>query len=411
MTNGKFTAIVGGKVITPNVTIPEGIVLIQDSQIRQVGPSENVPIPENAELLDASGKIVCPGFIEIHIHGGYGITLGNVEESLDSPTGTVAGDIRLFADALPAVGITSFIPTFSASSFDVSLRMLAEATKAIDDPGDGAQILGLQMEGPYFNPSPKGPYDRYPASGAQQAEHFRKPSLNELHEMMEVSGGHLKMMCLSPEIDGAVDIIKEMALVGIVASGAHSLASYEETLVAVDAGMRTVTHLYNGMRRQDHREPGIIEASLVCNEISSQIIADGIHVHAPAFEIAYRCKGNERLIITTDNTVYAGMPNGLYKDTAGRELEKTDDYVRIVDSVLAGSVMPMNRQLHTIVHDMGIPLEDAITMASVAPSHLLGLQDRKGSLEPGRDADVLILDDQFVVCTAFCRGILSHVGH
>jgi N-acetylglucosamine-6-phosphate deacetylase len=402
-------ALVGGRVITPFETFEPGTVLVIGAQIQNVGRVGSVTIPPSTKIVDVSGKIVCPGFVEVHIHGYGGVMMGSPDSSPSSPTGTISGDILAVASRLPATGITSFLPTLlAASTLEGILESLREASKAKAEVREGAQILGIHMEGPYFNPAPKGPYDRYPPGGAIPAELARRPSVEELHQMVEASMGPLRMMSLSPEIDGALDLIREMNDLGIVASGAHSFASYDETLAAVEAGMRTVTHMFNGMRRQDHREPGIIEASLVSDKITGQIIADGIHVHLPSLEIAIRCKGRDNLIITTDNTAYAGMPNGSYQDAMGRHLTKTDEYVRIVDGPLYGSVMAMNRQLHTLVSHLGLPIEDAIRMATLVPARLIGALDFKGSLEPGRDADIVALDEQFAVHLALCRGVEAY---
>lgn len=402
-------ALVGGQVITPFEAFGPGTVLVSGAQIQNVGQVGSVTIPPSTKIVDVSGKIVCPGFVEVHIHGYGGVMMGNPDSSPSSPTGMISGDILAVANMLPATGITSFLPTLlAANTLEGILEALRESSKANAGAREGAQILGIHMEGPYFNPAPKGPYDRYPPGGAIPAELARHSSVEELHQMVEASMGYLRMISLSPEIDGALDLIHEMNGSGIVASGAHSFASYDETLAAVEAGMRTVTHMFNGMRRQDHREPGIIEASLVCDRITGQIIADGIHVHPPALEMAVRCKGKDNLIISTDNTAYAGMPNGSYRDAMGRPLIKTDEYVRIVDGPLFGSVMPMNRQLHTLVSRLGLSMADTIHMATVVPARLIGVLDSKGSLEPGKDADILVVDEHFAIHLALCRGVEAY---
>ena len=170
--------------------------------------------------------------------------------------------------------------------------------------------------------------------------------------------------------------------------------------------MRTVTHLYNGMRHQDHREPGIIEAALACDAITAQVICDGIHVHRPALEIALRCKGVARLVVTTDNVAYTGLPDGTYVDR-GRRLVKTADCATIGEGRLFGSVMPMNRQLRTLARGLGWSPSDAVRMATLVPANLAGVADRKGSLEPGKDADIVVMDDDFDVCLTLCRGEIA----
>ncbi len=407
-----LTAIIGGKVITPFRVITEGVILVEGELIKEIGAKQSVSIPPTAKKIDYHGKLICPGFIDLHIHGYGGILLGNLENSPLSAKRSICEDVKLFAKKIIATGITSFLPTLLISSdYRDIVDIMSEMGNAIQDHqdhGDGAEILGIHLEGPYFNPSDQGPFDRYHPRGAQPSKYFRKPDVAEINDLLDVSNNELKMVCLSPEIDGAIDYIKELRNKEIIASGAHSFASYIETMRAVDAGMNTVTHMYNGMRRQDHREPGIIEASLVNDQIVIQIIADGIHVHQPAFEIALRCKGKENIAITTDNMPYAGMPNGSYVDVTGRPLLKTDQIVQIVDGPLFGCVMPMNRQLATIYQNHSWPIEDIIYMATVTPARLIGREGSKGSLEKGKDADILILDENFDIHGVFCKGTLTY---
>lgn len=408
MTNQKL-ALVEGRVITPVDVIEPGTVLVSGSKIEAVGPSDSITIPPETRIVKVPDMIVCPGFVELHLHGFGGVMMGSLESSPDSPTGTIKGDILAVASMLPATGITSFLPTLlAADTLEGILAMLQEASAAKAEEKASAQILGIHMEGPFFSTEPKGPYDVWPPGGSIPAELARKPSVEELQQMAEASNEDLLMVSLSPEIEGAVELIQRMREQGIVPSGAHSFASYDETLLAVEAGMHTVTHLFNGMRHQDHREPGIIEASLVCDEITGQIIADGIHVHPPALEMAIRCKGTDNLAIMTDNTAYAGMPNGNYRDIIGRPLIKTDEYVQIIGATLYGSVMPMNRQLYTLVSKLDVSPKDAIHMATVVPARIIGISEFKGMLQSGKDADILVMDDQFNVQQAFSRGVEVH---
>lgn len=393
----------GGRVVTPAQVLPRGDVLLQGERIAAV--SERLTLPPGGRVLDVAGKTVCPGFVDIHIHGFAGVMVGNLQASPASPTGTIKGDIQAVSRRLPQAGTTSWLPTLlGAYSYEAILAALAESASAMDEGQDGAEVLGLHMEGPFFNPAPKGPYDRWPPGGVIPKDLARRPSITELMEMIEASRGRMRVMSFSPELDGALDMIRVMVEHGVVASGAHSFASYEQTIAAVAAGMTTVTHMFNAMRHQDHREPGIIEASLVCDGITGQVISDAIHVHPPALQMAVRCKGLDNLAITTDNTPYAGMPNGPYSDLAGRPLIKTDEYVMVVDGPLFGSVMPMNRQVRTMMRSTGVSLQAAIGMATVTPARLIGVLERKGSLTAGKDADVLVLDDDLNVEMAFCKG-------
>lgn len=403
--NGKTTAITGGKLIIPSQVFERGCVLVRGGKIVAAGAEDSIALPEGCQVIDASGKIVVPGFVEVHIHGYGGVMMGDPEVSPVSPTKTVAGDILHVARTLPSTGITGFLPTFLAvASFERLLEVLVEAQETIRRDEEGAQVLGFHLEGPYFNTAPRGPYDRYPPGGAIPPELSRAPNLKELERLLAASGDQLRMMSISPELPGAVDAIRQLASCGIVPSGAHSFASYAQVLEAVEAGMSTVTHMYNGMRHQAHRDPGIIEAALVCDRITIQIIADGVHVHSPALEIAYRCKGAERIAITTDNTAWAGLPDGEYRDHFGRKLIKKPESIEVAGGPLYGSVMAMNEQLRNLFRNLGLPLEQVIAMATIIPARLIGVDVQKGSLEAGKDADLVILDENLQVLATFRNG-------
>ena len=240
-------ALVGGKIITPYEVIDPGTVVVENGRILAVGPQSAICIPEEAEQIDVHGLLVCPGFVELHIHGFKGIMLGKPEASVET-----VSDVLRVANSLPEAGITSFLPTFIGTDrYENLLHMLAAGRTAMETQIEGAQILGIHLEGPFFSTASKGPYDRYAPAGAQAVEFARKPSVDDLNAIEEASGGTLRMLCLSPELDGALEVIRVLNSKGIIASGAHSFASYRETMLAVEAGMTTVTHMYNGMR--NHR--------------------------------------------------------------------------------------------------------------------------------------------------------------
>ena len=168
--------------------------------------------------------------------------------------------------------------------------------------------------------------------------------------------------------------------------------------------MKSATHLYNGMRRQDHREPGIIEAVLTCNDMVAEMIGDGIHVHPPAMDVALRCKGIEGIVLVTDSYTFAGMPNGTYQDDSGREVVKTDMEAQVTGWTLAGSVSTLSRNVRNVVEQVSISLQDALRLATVNPARLIGVDDHKGSLEAGKDADLIVIDERVSVHATMVGG-------
>ena len=198
-------------VITPLQTVDPGIVLLAGRQIVAVGPVGCVPIPPATTVMDVAGKWVCPGFVELHIHGYRGVDLGSVASSPISPTGTVAGDALAVAARLPEAGVTSFLATLlGARTWDLLLQSMAEVAAAARQAMAGAEMLGIHMEGPYFNPASKGPYDCWPPGGAIPPDLIRTPDRRELEAMIEAAQGQLRMMSLSPEIPGALDLIRQL---------------------------------------------------------------------------------------------------------------------------------------------------------------------------------------------------------
>ena len=208
------------------------------------------------------------------------------------------------------------------------------------------------MEAPFLSASSGTKWDRYPPSGFSAGKMVRLPYIKELHEYIVAAEGQIRVIAIAPELEGAIEAIREMSQMGIVPSAAHTCASYAEIMVAIDAGLKSATHLYNGMRRQDHREPGVIEAVLTSDEISAEIIADFEHILPPAIEIALCCKNVEQLFLVTDNTKYAGLPDGIYSDDQGRQIVKEQFRAYLPGWSLAGSVSPYHKNLKNQIHGL-----------------------------------------------------------
>ena len=221
--------------------------------------------------------------------------------------------------------------------------------------------------------------------------------------MVKASEGTIRKISIAPELGGALDMIREMVKLNIVPSAAHSTATYEQAMEAVQAGLSCATHVYNGMIPLHHRRPGLLGAVLTCDEVNAELIADGQHVSPAAIEILLRCKGVDRVHLITDNTIWAGMPNGTYED-GDRTVVKEDLRACVVGGTLVGGVAPMNLCVSNVVRSVGCSLAEAVQMASLNPVAVIGVDDRKGSLKPGKDADLVVIDQEVKVYMTMVRG-------
>jgi N-acetylglucosamine-6-phosphate deacetylase len=383
-------ALRAGCALTPTRTISPAHVLIEDGKIVAVGLPFHVPVPSHAEIVAAEPWIVVPGFIDTHTHGHSGSYFGE-------DVATTAGICR----SITATGVTGLLPTLSGlrpgqDTLEMILERVATLCRTMMEQGGGAEILGIHMEGPYLS-------DAAHVRGSQRVESLRRPALAELHRMVQAAGGHIRKMSVAPELDGALALISELRRLGIVASGGHSAASYDQASAAADAGMICATHVFNGMPPLHHRQPGLLAAVLTDDRIHAELIADGQHVSAPAMQVLLRCKGVDRIHLITDNTTWAGMPNGVYPD-GERTIVKEDERVYVVGGTLIGSVAPMNACVRNMARLPGCSLAEAVQMASLNPADLIGLAGRKGSLEPGCDADLVVIDDAVNVHMVMVRG-------
>jgi N-acetylglucosamine-6-phosphate deacetylase len=383
----KVVAIRAGQVLTPFDSFSPGVVVVEGERIAGVGPVGEVRVPARARAIQAEDKVVAPGFIDSHIHGWGGTEFG------ESTEGTIAM-CRLIVSA----GTTGVLPTLGAEpEFEDILEHIRAVRRAIEQGTGGAQILGIHMEGPYFSTESI-------ARGSQEVPHLRKPSVDELKRMVEESGGSIRKMSIAPELPGALEVIREMARWNIVPSAGHSTATYEQALEAVELGLRCATHAFNGMIPFHHRRPGLLGAVLTEDRINAEMIGDGEHISAVAMRILLRCKGVDRVHLVTDNTVWAGMPDGTYEDHLGRRIVKERTKAHIVGGTLAGSVAPMNYDVGNVARSTGAALADAVRMATWNPAQLIGVTDRKGSLEPGKDADLVIMDAEANIYLTMVRG-------
>jgi N-acetylglucosamine-6-phosphate deacetylase len=370
----KRIIIINGTIITPFHLVSGKAIIVEKGRIREIVNKEELSTTAltGAEVIEGKDKFIVPGYIDIHIHGGGGSDVMDGEYEA----------INQIAIAHSHFGTTSFLPTTMTMSKDKIIRSLRSICEAVKKGTEGAEILGIHMEGPYINPEKKG---------AQKEEDIKKISIEEFLEFNQASGNLIRLVTIAPEMPGAISLIKYLYKQGIIASVGHTNATYVQTQAGIQAGLSHVTHTFNAMRELHHREPGVVGAALTSPELMVEVIADGIHIHPVVLKILTKIKEGEKVVLITDAMRAAGLKEGTY-DLGGQEVIVTKGQARLKDETLAGSVLTMDKAVKNMVNKIGIQLPKAIQMASFNPARSIGIDDKKGSLEPGKDADIVILN-------------------
>ena len=369
-------------LITPWGCIEHGALLAGDGKIRALGAVEAIACPEGAEVIDAHGLLLSPGFIDIQINGGFG------KDFTAEP-----GALWEVAAGLPRYGVTSFLPTVITSPPETAQRAL-EVLRQGPPPGwRGAQPLGYHLEGPMLNPTRKG---------AHNADHIRPPSLEVIEGWSRANG--VILVTLAPELPGALEVVQELRQRGVAVSAGHSAASYEQALLAFDYGVGFGTHLFNAQPVLAAREPGLAGALLDDRRVCMGLIPDGIHVHPGMIRLVWKLAACERLILITDSMAAMGMPPGTYK-LGDYEVFVDGTSARLADGMLAGSIITLEQAVRNLCGFTGCLLEEALLSVTEIPARSLGLAG-KGRLEAGMDADLVLLTPEGQVVKTFVNGEL-----
>jgi N-acetylglucosamine-6-phosphate deacetylase len=378
------------QLYTERQTIENGYIKIKNEKITELGPMENLKDEGEFPVVEIPSHYkAIPGFIDVHIHGVDGAdTMDATTDALDTMT-----------TALPREGTTSFLATTMTQGQMEIEAAIQNAGQYIDGQQSSgkAEILGLHLEGPFVNPS---------KAGAQPIQYMLNPDVNIFKKWNELSNNHIKLVTLAPEQPGGLEMVQYLKAHGIIASIGHSDATYEQVMEAIDAGANHVTHLFNQMRGLHHREPGVVGAAFLRDELMAEIIVDGVHSRPEMVELAYKQKGKEGLILITDSMRAKCLKNGQY-DLGGQTVTVSDGKAVLEDGTLAGSILRLAQGVKNIISYTDCSLVDAIEMASVNPAKQLNIYDRKGSITVGKDADIVILDDENEVFMTFCRGEIA----
>jgi N-acetylglucosamine-6-phosphate deacetylase len=405
------TAIYASRIFTPQEQLADSVILTENGRITAIGHRDEVKIPSGAIDYVAAGMTVVPGFVDVHIHGAGGHdVMEATPAALDCITSTVA-----------RYGTTSILATTVTASVDETCRSLqgiAEYIRAHEKreniepnvepnvvtdaeqrnpaqvaPDLAAEILGIHLEGPFISKARRG---------VHPPDAIARPSVEILEKFRAASDGLIRIITIAPEIPGALDLIRYAVSNGIVASIGHTDANFEQTQAAIQAGARHSVHFYNAMRPFSHRDPGVIGAILTEPDVTAEVIADGIHVAGPAIQVLLGTKGFDTVLLASDATAATGMPDGNFR-LGNFEVIVKDGVCRNAEGKLAGSTLTLDRALRYIVA-LGVPLVDAVRMATILPARRISLAGKKGILAVGADADLVVLTPDLRVVGTMTRG-------
>ncbi|MBA7649788.1 N-acetylglucosamine-6-phosphate deacetylase [subsurface metagenome] len=380
----KKTIISNGTIITPFQSLENKAISIEKGKITAIKERKVMDIPAGVEVIDAGNGFVVPGFIDIHVHGGGGSDVmdGGYEA------------VKQVATTHSRFGTTAFLPTTMTMSKDKIIESLKSIHEAFIKGTGAAEILGVHLEGPYISSEKKG---------AQKEKDIKKASIGEFLEFNQASGNLIRIVTLAPEKPGAIDLIRWLHKNRIIASVGHSNATYKQVQEGILAGLSHVTHTFNAMRGFNHREPGVVGAALSSPKLILEMIADGIHLHPVAMKILIKIKEIGKIVLITDAMRAASKPEGTY-NLGGQEVTVVRGQARLKDGTLAGSVLTMDKAVCNMVDKVGVSLTEAIQMATASPARCLGVESKKGSLEPGKDADIVILNKKLEVELTMVKG-------
>ncbi len=374
--------ILANRVVTPQRTIERGAVIVEGVRIAAVDQADLISIPSGADVLKAD--VLMAGFIDLHVHGAAGHSFGDGVEAS-----------RKVASMEAAAGVTTCYAGLGAGANLAAIaRTVAAAAAAVGGSADGARIAGVFMEGPFISHARKG---------AWNAAHLRAPNVAELHELMTAAQGQIRRINVAPELDGALEFIREARDQGVVVSLGHSNATYEESLAGIEAGASITNHTYNAMSPLDHRSPGLVGATLSRDELLAELILDHVHVHPAAAAVLLRARGSSGVALITDGSSMAGMADGTY-GTPTRTVIVKDGSARLPDGTLAGSVGSFDQAVRNAASLLGSDLGALSAISSTNAAKAMGIERETGSVEAGLFADLVLLDINLRVQATISRG-------
>jgi N-acetylglucosamine-6-phosphate deacetylase len=387
MRTAQRLALVNGRVVLPHAVAQNQAVVVKDGKI--AGVVDTGALGAEVERLDVAGRFITPGLIDLHTHGALGHTF-------NEPTAEAFGVITLENARRGVTGLVATLATAPIPDLETTLRFGREWMSA---PREGAHVLGMHLESPYISPAQKGALD--PAN-------IRAPDDGSVEALLAYSDV-LKIFVLAPERPGAIDLVRQLTELGVVAAAGHSSAQDEHMLAAMRVGLKHVTHIWSAMstvvREGPWRKPGVLESALLFDALTVEMIADNKHLPPTLMKLAYKCIGPDRLCAISDATSGAGLPEGAHFEMGGMEYEVHDGVGMMFDrSAFAGSATLLNQMIPILTQVVGIPSPEAIRMITLTPARVIGLDHRKGSLERGKDADLAVFNKDWTAWRTMIGG-------
>lgn len=376
-----------GTIITPTEVIDKGTVLVsEEGNLAYVGGPENAP-PFQGQAFDLQGRFLVPGFIDIHVHGGYGVNFNHPRD--------LAKNIKKYAKWAASKGVTGFLCTLAAPTHADLINLIDAYRPVLEAETTGAELLGLHLEGPYLN--------KHEKKGAFEPSWLREPSIEEVKAYIDTGGPWLRQMTIDPALPNASKVASLLRAAGVVAALGHTNMDYEMAVQALRTDFSHVTHTFNAQSGFSHRAPGVFGAVLTSDHVTTELIADNIHVHPGAMKVLVRCVGTERIVLISDAIAGTGFGNGSY-ELAGITVTVQGDRATLENGTLAGSVITLDKCVKNMIRDVGVPFHRAVQMASLNPARAMGFGDRLGSISFGKSANLLVIDKEVNVLLSMVKG-------
>lgn len=386
-------------LVMPEGVLPGMALLAENGKITAIGPRGTLA---GDRKTDCGGRYLSPGFIDIHVHGGGGHDF--MDATVDACVGAMSAHMKH--------GTTTIVPT-SLTAEDYELEAFFNSISEIRGSAMAKElpyIAGTHLEGPYVAPE---------QAGAQDPKYIKAPTPESWRKLMKLSRGQILIWTVAPELPGAIDIAKELRKEGVLFSAGHSSAKYQDAVDALNAGYSMATHLYSSMstiiRENGYRVPGLLEAAMLHDGYAVEVIADGKHLPLSLLQLIYKTKTKDRICLITDAMRGAGMPDGEYllgSLKKGQLVSVFDGIAHMPDGIsFAGSVATTDRLVRVMTKDAGLPLNEVIQMITLNPAREIGIQDRKGSLAPGMDADLAVFDDDITITDVVIGGETVYSNH
>ncbi len=377
-----MNAVVNARIVVGDAILENKAVLF-DEKIRDVVDLKELRL-DGVNVIDARGMYLSAGFIDTHIHGIAG------KDTMDATPEA----LKAMSVALSRVGVTSFLPTTVSADWD-SVKGVLDNVRLVKEDVEGANILGVHLEGPFINPQRAGAHDR---------ANIIRPDYSLVVEYKDL----IKIVTYAPEMDDGMDFTKRALVDGIYLSVGHTEASCRDTMKAISMGVNRATHLFNGMKPLHHRDIGVVGAVLMSNLVYCELIADNVHVSPDLYNFVVRLKGKERIVLVSDSTKVALGDNGTYDLWGSRKVFYDGTSVRFEDGTLAGSALTLNKAIFNFWRATALPLHEVVSMATLNPARSMGLVS-KGSLSIGKDADMVVFDNNLDVYFTIVGGRTKYV--